>query len=599
MSTNGRVSMSKFATHCEKTYNISYSDFISIVKQQLHCEIVTDKNHKYLVRDPEAPPAPPILSQLTATPATKELPLNEILENHIFQPRGTVIYQDGIDEDVVAQYTEWLEYSDPPALEVWQGCIDDQCGYWLLSGYHRKRALKESDRKTFPCVVFTEENCSIEEAIYRANTSNLRSKERQIFKMRSQECKRACKRFISVMNKLSSEAVREFIDMAQNMSGNKKTWSSLNNSVIGAVFGFSRTTIARLIKEIEFEEILKSAGIDQDEQYRQLTRIEFKNSAGDVYTGTIRYISLNNFNLTVDWDKARWQLPEIIDSTSPFIRDIQKTNVKRQTVEPHNAGDVWVAGYGVGILIRDENAKLEPNIWGLENILEPDWVDWVILFLDKNTRGMHRSLASFSRHEVDIEETTSYMYYPEERIEMLQSSQDNLAAQQIRYLRKTMNQPLDHLVDTYFPVNESDDNLPEPDNTDDVTEEELSPPNINQEPLSLDPSIPPNQTTTDEEVEDDEDFYQNTEDEFTETRKRLLGHVKSRGENGAELPSIPPNPDAPPEEFLPSKEEVRKKSVKQAVHEIEISSTFVENSELQRLLIIVKKEIARRNLDWL
>lgn len=581
MSKDGRISMSRFATHCQNTYQIDYSEFLDIIKQ--HYEIISERNHKYLARKAGAPPITtdtttlaattdtattlPTTTNTTTTTTTIELPLNDILENPIFQPRGSITCKDGIDTDVVEQYAEWLEFSDPPALEVWRGCIDGEDGYWLLSGYHRIRALRNRDRQSFPCVVFSEDSCSFEEAIYRANTSNLKNKERQIFKMRSEECKRACKRFISVMDKLSPQAVQEFIDIAQSITRNTKTWKNLNHSAIGAVFGFSRTSVSNFVKQIDFETALHQIGIVDVENVIYVVpryRVQFQDGQF-MRRGTVKEISVTRSELVVTWDKKKLLYPaKISTETNPPLDALALTDIPREPEPELRDGlNVWVAGHGTGVLIKDERAKMTPDIWShyptLPNLSPTQtsrWVDWLVMFDD----GMHRWLASFTEGMVDLENDVSPAPTIEERIALLETIQvkDYLAKEQILYLKRQLRSL--------------------------SSETTADLPNDTAEPLSDLEEESDHQTTAFPEV--------NPEPESVDdARKRLLGFDTPQGENGAEFPDIPRN-DAPNEEDnFPTKEEVMRRELQNALLLIESNISLVPIGDLIRLQATLLNEI--------
>ncbi|MEB3831891.1 hypothetical protein [Phormidium sp. CCY1219] len=215
---------------------------------------------------PESPPAenPPVqvsdaIAQPVAIaqpkPETFWLNIDEIHEHPSFQPRGAdyqALENKGIDDDVVAQYAEWLEFSEPPAIEVWFGAIaDSEEQWWLLAGHHRIRALKKAERDRVECFC---KASTYEEAVYRASVSNAGDERaRQIYKMRRHEWGEACKQFLRVCDRLSENAIEEFLDRAALLTGQSKRWSKLNDSAIAAVFGVSRSSVIQYRKAIELE----------------------------------------------------------------------------------------------------------------------------------------------------------------------------------------------------------------------------------------------------------------------------------------------------------------------------------------------------------
>lgn len=182
------------------------------------------------------------------------LPIAAVEEHQDFQPRGNAWQSTdkGISSDVVEQYAEWLNHSEPPAIEVWHGQIGDEEGWWLLSGHHRIRALLKAGRDQVQCF---QKATNYEDAIYRAAISNAGGgdRTRQIYKMSRNEWGEACKSFLRVCDRLSEEATREFLDEAVAITGKSKSWNKLNDSAIAAVFGISRGSVQNYQKQIELE----------------------------------------------------------------------------------------------------------------------------------------------------------------------------------------------------------------------------------------------------------------------------------------------------------------------------------------------------------
>ncbi|MCT7975252.1 ParB/Srx family N-terminal domain-containing protein [Laspinema olomoucense] len=184
------------------------------------------------------------------------LPLEAIAEHSHFQPRGRnwQTQDKGIDSDVVSQYTDWLEFSEPPALEVWFGELEGEEKYWLLAGHHRIRALRKAGRENVECFQWA---VTYEEAIYRASTSNAGggNRTRQIHKMQSAEWSEACKSFLRVCDKLSPEVIQEFLNEAAALTRQTRKWPRLNNMAIAAVFGISPASVIEYKKQIKMERL--------------------------------------------------------------------------------------------------------------------------------------------------------------------------------------------------------------------------------------------------------------------------------------------------------------------------------------------------------
>ncbi|MCT7968979.1 ParB/Srx family N-terminal domain-containing protein [Laspinema sp. D1] len=282
------------------------------------------------------------------------LPLEAIAEHPAFQPRGRnwQTSDKGIDSDVVSQYTDWLEFSEPPALEVWFGELEGEEKYWLLAGHHRIRALRKAGRENVECFQWAQ---SYEEAIYRASTSNAGrgNRTRQVHKMERSEWGEACKAFLRICDRLSPEAVHEFLNEAAALTGQTKKWSKLNNMAIAAVFGISPASVIEYKKQIELE---KAAS-----EFPKGTRVLLINYKEIHLLNERKYRlgTVNNFDgtkgLHVIFDYVRCP-SNLYHLPSDLVKVDDPPYEKPKTFK---VGDrVWGEdkGYGVVVSITSENA---------------------------------------------------------------------------------------------------------------------------------------------------------------------------------------------------------------------------------------------------
>jgi hypothetical protein len=188
---------------------------------------------------------------------TVSLNLWDIKEDLNFQPRAAnKMFKFGINPEIVKRYISWLEVSEPPALEVWFGTLNGTKGYWLLAGHHRLRALKHRATKYGSKKEYQEAQCKIvantyQEAVYKSSLSNLG--DNQVYMMGDTEIREACKSFLFVANRLNGESIKEVLDQAQSLTGNKRSWSFLNDSAVSNLFGLSRTTVKNYREELGVE----------------------------------------------------------------------------------------------------------------------------------------------------------------------------------------------------------------------------------------------------------------------------------------------------------------------------------------------------------
>lgn len=173
------------------------------------------------------------------------IPIEDLKYAEIFQPRASIC------QDVVQQYKEWLDYSEPPPIEVYRGTLEgEEEAWWVISGHHRVAALLAAQRDTAVCFASAK---TYEDAIWRASISNgSGQRSRQIYKMNHQEWAEACKKFLRISDRLSEEAIQEFLQQAVEITG-KKTWKKINASAIAAVFGVSRGSVINYRAAIDLE----------------------------------------------------------------------------------------------------------------------------------------------------------------------------------------------------------------------------------------------------------------------------------------------------------------------------------------------------------
>lgn len=286
------------------------------------------------------------------------LPLEAIAEHPAFQPRGRSweTSDKGINSDVVEEYYELLEFREPPALEVWFGELDGSEEYWLLAGHHRIRAFRKAGRENVKCL---QKASTYEEAIYRASISNAGGSNgtRQIHKMTRSEWGEACKSFLRVCDRLSPEAIHEFLNQAAALTGQTKKWSKLNNRAIAAVFGISPASVIEYRKEIEMERLA--------EKFPMGTRVLLVNYS-EIFLLEKREHRLgvvDVFNPTkgvmVKFDSCR--------AKDGYIHPNDLKVVDDPLPEQHffKIGDkVWKDQPGVVVAISpDENSK--PNLWSV------------------------------------------------------------------------------------------------------------------------------------------------------------------------------------------------------------------------------------------
>jgi hypothetical protein len=278
------------------------------------------------------------------------LPIDSIQENAIFQPRGreNQLKDKGINQDVVDQYCEWLAYSEPPAIEVWFGELNDKEGWWLLSGHHRIRALKKANRDKVECV---QKANSLEHAIYRASLSNAggHDRTRQIYMMNKEEWKQACKQFLRIKDKLSAEAIAEFLNEAANITGQTKKWSKINDSAIAAVFGLSRASVISYQKQLDLEEAAKNFPIGCRVLLKKYDETDY---CGDVSDRKYRLGTVIDFNvnmgLDVEFDFHRCKNKHYHPSNLEKVDDA----IVEQP-EFWQVGDrIWHEDYGYGVVIQ-------------------------------------------------------------------------------------------------------------------------------------------------------------------------------------------------------------------------------------------------------
>lgn len=286
------------------------------------------------------------------------LPLEAIAEHPDFQPRGLSwqTQDKGIDSDVVAQYCDWLEFSEPPALEIWHGEIDGSEEYWLLAGHHRIRALSKAGRESVECFQWAQ---SYEEAVYRSSISNAGggNRTRQIHKMKRAEWGEACKQFLRICDRLSPEAIHEFLNEAAALTGQTKKWSKLNDTAISAVFGVGRTTVGEYRKEIEMERFAEKFPLGTRvllvnySEIFLLEKREYRLGVVDVFNPTK--------GVLVKFDSCR--------AKNGYFHPNDLKVVDDPLPEQHffKIGDkVWNEQPGVVVAISpDENSK--PNLWSV------------------------------------------------------------------------------------------------------------------------------------------------------------------------------------------------------------------------------------------
>lgn len=484
-------------------------------------------------------------------PETFWLPITAIAETPIFQPRGSEYQPEdskGIADDVVEQYAEWLEFSEPPPIEVWFGVIGNRCEHWLLAGHHRIRALKKAGRENVECFF---KATNYEEAVYRASISNAGdSRSRQLYKMRRHEWGEACKQFLRVCDRLSEEAIQEFLDRAAALTGQSTKWSQLNNSAIAAVFGVSRSSVISYRKTIELERAMEPF-----QKGDRVVLIDFQDYIHIANQHKYRIGTVvrkhSNTGISVLFDYHRIPegnfLPEqlkIVDEP-PFERPAFKV------------GDcVWKDGdLGVVLAIEDPENKYEGMEWGIWSVnCENSLIWW--------DKGIHTVEAN---RRLDLEPETAEIPTVEFRIGKM----------------------WDYLAEI-----EKDDDL------EDYQKQSLID-SLTKQIAALDPdNCQPQQLSADTKPT-------SVNHEVAAKREELLGRSRPAGSNGAELPE-PKDPGEDPETIARERpEETRDLSVAQyearrsaalnRYNDLMFDLEVLPDDDLEELIKSAQAELDRRD----
>lgn len=486
-------------------------------------------------------------------PETFWLNIDEIHEHPSFQPRGNQYQPDnvkGIDDDVVDQYAEWLEFSEPPAIEVWFGAtpFGEEC-WWLLAGHHRIRALKKAKRDRIECFRKAQ---SYEEAIYRASISNAGDERaRQLYKMRRYEWGEACKQFLRVCDRLSEDAIAEFLDRAAALTGQSKKWSKLNDSAISAVFGVSRSSVIAYRKTIELERAMQPF-----EKGTRVQLLDFQDyihiaNKAEYRIGTV--IRKGGEGLYIEFDYHRIPhgnfLPEqlkILSAEPPF-----------QQVQFKPGDRVWKdgeLGTVISVTEGDKNylSGYEFGVWSVQS-------DQPIVFWD---RGIHnceldRALDFEGEGEVpDLEFRIGKMQDYLSSIDEDESLED--------YEKKSFRDKLEKQI------------------------QKLSPDNCQSQQLSQNKSEPTS-----------------VKQEEADKRKELLGCDRPAGPGGAELPA-PKKPGEDPQTIAPERpaetrdlsvaqREARRSAALNRYNDLIFDLEVLDDADLKELIKLSKAELTRRH----
>lgn len=514
---------------------ISYFDLLELISKSSKLKIEGTGKSKLLTLT---------VSEPEKADGTFWLPIDAIAESPDFQPRGWDWQEKdkGIDQDVVEQYAEWLEFSEPPPLEVWQGEIGGTESYWLIGGHHRIRALKARSRDQVQCFAKAH---SYEEAIYRAAISNAGDgdRNRQIFKMEMREWAEACRAFLRVSSSLSEDVIADFLAQAKSLTGNSKTWSKLNDSAIAAVFGVSRQAVGNYRRQAEWQKAVT------DKQLNPGQRVEFPSDRINIdrayRLGEVT--AIRNYQLIVDWDSVRVR-PAVSSriENADVVRSLIKVRDPRIEKprfwfdEPGALLHHWEFGKCVVVAVGDIDAEESSQIWGVGYISRSEPL---IMCLEGTHRGRHFSSRGHDGDDLfDILGETMEVSL-DDRIGALRSRPNDAIAQtQADYLEQKYQQP---------------------------------------EPAAPEP-MPEPPTSVDEETAD--------------TRERLLGTRSPQGEDGAELPDFPPNDSEPPDEGPPvaDHDKVMAATIGKAIFHLGTNIGYASDDQLTTLKNILEAEIILR-----
>lgn len=397
----GEVELTKFGLLLQEKYRLDYNQYLKLVGE-LFIIVPTSPKTLRLKADGRKSKSEDFPGKI------QTVSLNEILLIKDFQAR------DYVDMDIVQQYAEMLEISEPPLIDLWYG--EDKAGltaYYLLSGHHRIEAFRKVGRETTEAVVYS---FSYEEAIAFANTSNLTN---SIHRMRSNEVRKACVSFLRIADQLSPQVQEAFIKRACELTGQKKSWKTITDTAVGAMFGFSRSSIHNMRREAEFANYLQALDL-VDVPLKELSthRVECTLNRETLY-GSVESVNLARQAIQVRWDIKRARLSHEVglkDST-PKLSELSKSQVPQTVPELVEGRLVWIAGEGIGILFREPDERVY-NCYSDFDIVKglPEWSGWVVIFRETLKQ---RALTDYPVNTVDILDETETVPSPAERLRFL------------------------------------------------------------------------------------------------------------------------------------------------------------------------------------
>ncbi|MGC9527843.1 MAG: hypothetical protein ACP5D7_20095, partial [Limnospira sp.] len=515
---------------------ISYFDLLELISKSSKLGIEGTGKSKLLTLT---------VSEPEKADGTFWLPIDAIAESPDFQPRGWDWQESdrGIDQEVVEQYTEWLEFSESPPLEVWQGEIGGKESYWLIAGHHRIRALKARSRDRARC--FTKAR-TYEEAVYRAAISNAGGgdRTRQIFKMSSHEWAEACRSFLRVCDNLPADTITDFLAQAKSLTGNSKTWSKLNDSAIAAVFGVSRASVANYRRQADFQNALSEKGFSVGDRVEfpadRLPNLDRSHRLGEI-------VGIRSFEMLIRWDSVRRRMAigrkienGDVARSLKVVSDPKKPEFTFKFEEPGAVLYHWEFGKCVVVAVVDDEGP-----WETKYRINPRKP--LIMFLEGTQRGRHEQADMYDNGDVAFDVTGESLHLSiENRIEALRTRSDDASQKQADYLEQK-----------YQP-------------------ERAEPAS---EPAAPEPAAPAS-----------------VAEETANTRERLLGTRSPQGEDGAELPDFPPNDSEPPDEGPPvaDRDQVMAASIGKAIVHLGVNISLASDDQLLTLKNILEAELILR-----
>lgn len=237
--------------------------------------------------------------------------ISEICEHSDFQPR------EHMDGDAIARYVEMLEYSNPPAIELWLLPDPDykENRLFLIHGHHRFYAARKAKKEIIEAEI---KEGDWQSAIMAASTANLVNG----LQLNKQDLENACKNYLRA------------IEVSK---------AKISNREVGRIFGLNEKTVRNYKKDLEIEEKLS-------DWIERQTRLFFKkvDDIDDKYRyGTYFHRGQNN--------QYRWKIYVNFDYQRHFssgyyeIDDFEISNHPVPELHNFQLWDViWHFDYGEG-----------------------------------------------------------------------------------------------------------------------------------------------------------------------------------------------------------------------------------------------------------